>query len=1118
MKVMTRILCGVSLASTLAWGQGTTAQINGTVKDSAGLAVPGAAVQATQTATGLVRTSTSSQDGSFVFPNLPIGPYMLEVSKSGFSKYVQTGIVLQVDASPTIDAILKVGSVTEQIVVQADAGLVETHTSGVGTVVDNQRVVEMPINGRNVTELIFLAGISTIGGANGGSLNSNRNYPTVMISVAGGVANWTAYNWDGETHNDAYNSLNLPLPFPDALQEFKVESSALPAQYGQHASANVNVATKAGTNGFHGDAFEFLRNNDFNSRDFFAPKRDTLKRNQFGGTLGGPIRKDKLFFFVGYQDTILHTTPTSNIAYIPTSAVLAGDFTAFAGPGCNAGRQFTLNGAQGFVNNQISPALFSPAALKIASILPVSSANPCGKVTYGLPGGQTENMGVARADWQKSDKHSLYLRPFATNLDTPSTYDGKNSLTANSYAMNFRVYSLALGDTYLIGTNLISSFRAGVNRSTAIKIPDKPGFSWVGFGVAAPYQPTPNPRFTISGGNGFTFETAAAVTADQGGPNFNLNEDLSWVRGSHQIGLGATYNHVVLNYSSGTNAGGTMTFNGLTSGLGMSDFMLGAAATWVQGNVQNVLYDRQNYVGLYVQDSWKATPRLTLNYGVRWEPFFAFTNKHGYFDHFDASLFTQNVHSTLYPNAPAGLIFPGDPQWSPNGYSIAHNRYAILLPRLGLVWDPVGDGKTSIRVSVGMFTDRGALYSMSAMAQDAPYGTALSLTNVPLANPWATYPGGNPLPYVLTKTSVFPQFASFVTDNFNWKPTWVNHFNVALQRQFASDWLATVNYVGNTVSHLITEDQINPALFLGTGPCRLPNGVSYSTCSTTATTNFRRALYLLNPAQGQYYGEVSTTDDGGTESYNALYLQLQKRLSRGVTVLSNYTWSHCISDLWNGNPGNNGASSVTPGNRRNDRGNCFPNDQRQLFNLSVVAQSPRFSGRALRLLASHWQIAPILAIKSAQFYTVTTGVDTALNGEGGQRANAVAGANPYATNHDGCTNAPCIAWGNPAAFVSPAVGTLGTLSNNSLNGPAVFQFDMALSRLFAIREGKTLQVRAEAFNLPNHLNPAAPSPATNNPTSYTITKDISGTNGLQGSTGLPDGDYRVIQLALKFAF
>jgi hypothetical protein len=1117
MKLSAWIFLSLLIRCSLVFGQGTTAQINGTVKDSSGLAVPGAEVKVTQTATGAIRMATSGADGGYALPNLPIGPYMVEVSKQGFTKYVQTGIVLQVDANPTVDVALKIGSVNEQVTVQADANLVETHTSGVGTVVDNQRVVEMPLNGRNVTELIFLAGISTIGGTNGGSLNSNRNYPTVMISVAGGVANWTTYNWDGETHNDAYNSLNLPLPFPDALQEFKVESSALTAQYGQHASANVNVVTKAGTNEFHGDAFEFLRNNDLNSRDFFAPARDTLKRNQFGGVIGGPIKRDKLFFFAGWQETILHTTPTSNIGYIPTPDILTGDFTTFASAACNSGRQFTLSSTQGFAGNRISPSLFSPAALKIASILPTGTADACGKVTYGLSGGQTENMGVARLDWQRSQKHSLYVRPFVTNLDVPSTYDGKNVLTANSYANNFRVYSLAFGDTYLIGSSAVSSFHFGINRSNAVKSPDK-FYSWRDLGADVPYQPTPNPRFTISGGNGYAFNRQAAVTADHGGPNFNLNEDISLVRGSHQIGFGGTYNHEILNYLSGTNSGGNFTFNGMFTGLGMADFMLGEAATWAQGNFQNVLYNRQNYIGLYAQDSWKVTPRLTVNYGVRWEPFFSFTNKHGFFDHFDPALFAQNVHSTLYPNAPAGLIFPGDPQWKPGGNRIANNRYATFLPRLGVVWDPIGDGKTTIRASVGMFTDRGALYSMSALAQDAPYGTALQLQSVRLDAPWATYPGGNPLPYILTKSSVFPAFASYVTDPFNWHPTWVNQFNFAIQRQFAADWLVTANYVGNTVSHLITEGQINPALFLGTGPCTLPNGTAYTTCSTTATTNFRRAFYQQNPSQGQYYGIMSTTDDGGTESYNALFLQLQKRLSKGVTVLSNYTWSHCIGDLWNGNPGNNGVSAVTPGNRRNDRSNCFPNDQRQLFNLSVVAQTPKFSGRMLRLLASDWQVAPIIKIRSAQFYTVLTGVDTALNGEGSQRANRVPGVSPYATDHNACTNAPCVAWGNPAAFASPAPGTLGTLSNNSLKGPGFFQFDMALSRIFPIREKQTLQLRAEAFNLPNHVNLTAPAPSINSPTSYTITTDVSGTSGLQGSTGLTDGDYRVVQLALKFVF
>src|ERR1019366_7184935 len=261
MRSIARILLGLIAVCATGWAQ-STAQINGAVRDASGLAVTGADVQATQTDTGQVRTANTGSDGSCVLANLPIGPYKLEVSKAGFSKYVQSGIVLQVDSNPTVAVALKVGAVSDQVSVVADAAMVETHSTGVGTVVDNQRVVEMPLNGRNATELVFLAGMATVGGANGGFLNSVRNYPTVMISVAGGVANQQTYILDGANHNDAYNGLNLPLPFPDALQEFKVESSALPAQYGLHSSAAVNAVTKSGTNTYLGDLFYFLRNGD----------------------------------------------------------------------------------------------------------------------------------------------------------------------------------------------------------------------------------------------------------------------------------------------------------------------------------------------------------------------------------------------------------------------------------------------------------------------------------------------------------------------------------------------------------------------------------------------------------------------------------------------------------------------------------------------------------------------------------------------------------------------------------------------------------------------------------------------------------------------------------------
>src|SRR5712691_11949419 len=280
----------VFLFSCLACGAGwaqVTAQISGTVRDVSGAVLPGVEVTATQTATSLARSVVTNETGSYILPNLPIGPYRLEAGLPGFRTFVQTGIVLQVNANPVINVVLAVGQVAETIEVQADAALVETRNTGVGQVIDNVRVLELPLNARNVQQLIVLSGNASGGGATG----TNRQYPTDVISVGGGLTSGLTYILDGGTHNDPYSGFNQPLPFPDELQEFKVETSSVPAQYGQHSAGAVSAVTKSGTNQFHGTLFEFLRNGDLNARNDFAAVRDGLKRNQFGGVVGGPVVK-----------------------------------------------------------------------------------------------------------------------------------------------------------------------------------------------------------------------------------------------------------------------------------------------------------------------------------------------------------------------------------------------------------------------------------------------------------------------------------------------------------------------------------------------------------------------------------------------------------------------------------------------------------------------------------------------------------------------------------------------------------------------------------------------------------------------------------------------------------
>jgi hypothetical protein len=1105
--------------ATCLWAQ-STSQISGTVKDASGGAVVAAEVRGTQTATGLVRSVTTGTDGAYILQNLPIGPYMIEVTKEGFSKYVQSGIVLNVDSNPTIEVALKVGAVSEQVTVEANGAQVETHSTAIGQVVDNQRVAEMPLNGRNPIELVFLAGMASAPG--NGAINTVRNYPTVVVSVAGGQGNGVSYLLDGTLYQDPYNNLSLPLPFPDALQEFKVETSALPAQYGYHSGASVNAVTKSGTNEYHGDLFEFIRNGDFNARDFFATARDTLKRNQFGGTVGGPVLprfKDKLFFFGGYQRTSQRSDPTQLTAFVPTAATLAGDFTAFASPACNNGKQINLLASQGFNNNTLPVSLLNPVTLAIQKTLPLSP-DPCGKTLYGLIANQDEDLYVARMDYQKSDKQTIFGRFSAGNLNVSSTYDGRNALSVNQFAVHDLDYQLAIGHTYLISANLVNSFRAAASRANVAKIPDRYK-SLADFG--ANYTPAGGPTMsmTVAGGGGFNIGTSASVPGQShDGLNPSVSDDVNWIHGNHQIGFGGHLYWQGMNYWSGLNGVGSFAFNGTITGLGMADFLTGNAVSYSQGTVYG-FYNRQYYASMYAQDSWKVTPRLTLNYGLRWEPYLSIYSKYGQIHHFDPTLFAQNVHSSVFTNAPAGAVFPGDPQYG-CGNNYFCDKWGQVFPRIGAAWDPTGSGKMTIRAAWGMYGDRNHMFYPNQMSFGPPFADTVSLSNVNISNPWANYPGGNPIPFFSQFTPIghaaqnapFPtsgQYVSFQTTDF--KPMYVDQWNLSIQKQIGADWLLSANYLGNAQIHLTTSQEANPAVFLGLGACSLnvvnAAGVAvptnFSTCSTTANQNQRRVYYLQNPLQGQYYGGIGHMDTGGTGSYEGLYFSVQKRLNRGITLLSNYTWSHCISDVYDQQTTATAVAGI-PGNRRAYRSNCAGSDLRQLFVLNMVATMPKFANRTLNMFASNWQIAPILQIRSAQFFTVTSGIDRALTVAAGQTPNLLDPNNVYADNKN------VTHWLNPAAFGVPALGTYGNLGQNNMRGPGTFQLNMALSRTFVLHEKKTLQLRAEAFNLPNHLNASVPIANFNAGNFGSITTDIS------GNAGLNSGDYRIIQFAGKFVF
>ena len=886
MNLRTTLVVALALCCPTLFGQNNGgSQMSGQVHDSTGGVVPGAQVTATQTDTGLTRNTTSGSDGAYTLPSLPVGPYTLDVKKEGFTTYHQSGIVLQVGSSPTVDVVMQIGAVSQEVNVQAAAAMVEAASSGVGQVIDQQRVVDLPLNGRQVTQLITLSGAAVVVPiANSGQLISQKNYPNeVAISVAGGPADGLTYTLDGASHNDSVNNAGLPLPFPDALQEFKVETSALQAQYGQHAGGAVNIVTRSGSNAFHGDAFEFLRNGDFNARDFFATKQDTLRRNQFGGTVGGPIKKNKVFFFLGYQQTIQSSDASTGISFVPTAQMLAGDFTQLASPACNGGNQITLKAP--FVNNMVPVSLLNSSALKMTSYYPAAT-NICGQTSFSTINNFSEQFGVAKIDWQVNEKHTVFGRYLVAHSFQPPSFTGNNPLSLLNAAPDNLVNSIVLGDTWVLNPTTINTVRINFNRA-AINKPQVFLYSAADFGINMTPPPIPsNPYFTVT--NALYTAGANSFPAFLPTQSHQVADDFSMLRGEHQLQFGVNWIRPIQNGTFLGTSGGSANFTGQLTGLPMADFLLGLPAT--EGQSSLTLDDeRHQYLGLYAQDSWRITSRLRINYGLRWEPYIGASIQRGRVTHFDYDNFVNNVHSTVYPNAPAGVQYPGDAGFN-TGNRPSNIRYDNFAPRVGLVFDPGNNGKMTIRASWGTFFDFPPTLFYDGYGGTAPWGRVVTVPTPVggFSNPWLGYPGGNPFPYTISKDTVFPTNVGYLTVPLNLKTTNVQQWNLSVQRQFGANWLASASYLGNNTVHMWAGVSQDPSVYFPGASCVI-NGTTYSPCSSLNNTAARRVLTLQNPVQGTYISNITALDDGATASYNGLLVSLQHRLSNNFTVLANYT-------------------------------------------------------------------------------------------------------------------------------------------------------------------------------------------------------------------------------------
>lgn len=1104
---MLRFAFVFALSCAFLFGQATS-QIQGVVRDASGAPVPGAEVKATQTDTGMARTATTGTDGGYVLSNLAIGPYRLDVSKSGFATYEQRGIVLQVATNPTIDVQLNVGAVSETVQVEANAAQVETENTSIGTVIENQRIIDLPLNGRQATDFLQLTPAAIQGGVNG-----TAGFPGGQnISIAGGQLSGVGYFLDGTLYNNPFDATNLPFPFPDALQEFKVETSTLTAQNGMHSAAAINAVVKSGTNEFHGDAFDYLRNGDMNARNFFATTRDTLKRNQFGGTIGGPILKNKLFFFAGYQGTITRQDPTDQTTFVPTAQMLQGNFQPWV-TSCNSGKNL---GAP-YVNNVLPQSLISPQALAIAKLLPQPNNpdDPCGKTTYGAVTQINQHQVLGRVDYQINDKQSLFGRYMATTYFEPPAYSlTKDILASTQGGLNDLAQSATIGHTYLISSNTINAFRLAFNRVGVHRDNDN-YFSGCDLGISMYCYIPDQTVVTVTGGP--SIGIATAIQASFIPTTWTLGDDVTLIRGAHQFAFGGT----AFRYQSSSNANvysaGSFGFTGAATGAGLADFVAGELDSFTQG-VPNTLFVTKWYVGLYGQDTWKLSSHFTATMGLRWEPFLPQSVNNGAIYSFSLSRLEQGVTSSVFKNAPPGLLYAGDPGFP--GKAGINNRYNQFAPRLGLAWDPEGNGKMSIRASFGMSYDFPNVMIYSTEATAPPFGDQTTITGPePFATPFANSPGGNFFPVTFSANAPFTPGGTYVAVQPNMKATTIYNWNLAIQRQLTPSWFVSATYAGTETAHLWVSYQLNPATIVpnidGTALGTCPKGVTTG-CDSTTNTQQRRVVSLLDPAAGVYLGPVDQFDSSGTASYNSMILLVHHTLAKKVTADANYTWSHCIGDATQASTvGSAEAGLLEPNDRRFDRGNCqtttlggnFGLDRRHIFNLTVVAQSPDFTNRALRTLGTGWTLAGSWRASSGGFLNPTYSTDIQLSGTGGQRPNQIL-ADPL------CPNPGPSCWINPAAFAQPAYGTLGDLGRSAVPGPDFWEIDMSLSRSFRIRERAHVNFRVDAFNLTNSFRAGVPSGLTTSGGSGVTTT----VNSAQFGQILTAMDPRILQVSGTFAF
>jgi outer membrane receptor protein involved in Fe transport len=1106
----------VAFTVTVASAQLSTATMFGNVTDSTGAAIPDATVTLTQTQTNFTRVTKSNGQGEYRAEFLPIGPYTAKVDATGFQATLQSGIVLNATQQAAVNFALMPGIENTVVEVSAEVPLVNLGSSVLSRTVDNREVENLPLVSRNVYDLLNLTA-----GVQSNTSDNTIGFPAQHVIINGGSDNMVGqvtYYLDGGINMTGLRNTGNVLPNPDAIEQFAVQTSNFSAQYGRTGAGIVTVLTKSGTNQVHGSVFEFHRETNFNSNGWHQATRTPYHLNRFGATLGGPIWKDKTFFFGSYAG-LRQITPVNFNTVVPDALQRAGNFSENL-PGLGQGK--TDFGGQFVVYDPVThkpvpgnrldlDPNYHPdpvAAAVLSRNVPLPSPGHIDNRFVGNEGlpNQTDEF-LIKGDHQLTQSHRLTLDYFQSNGSQSNLPSGANlpGWAVNKY--NYRQQTANVSDVWTVSPRSVNQVWVSFSRMLAGRL-STPGTSLADYGSDLNVQGTPSlPDINVAN----FFHLANAISGPVAGDNvYGLRDVFSTTRGKHSLFIGGEgylekdrLLTLLNNYGtfSFTNSTVSNTPGYVKTGVAVADFLIGHPNTMGQDSPDDANANYWNY-GIFMQDDWRIIPTLTVNLGVRYDVQTAPTDTQRRY-----AIFKPGVQSTVSPSAMPGQLFPGDPGVPQGGVDTNYNH---VSPRVGFAFDPYKDGRTVFHGGAGLFFDSisGNEWMLSqnfqpfAVRETGAFSHVTSLQHIYSTDCQDFQGCVSPFPYLYDKANpryVSPASLVFLQQGMRWP--YNIQVNFGLQQQFTKDLAVSINYVGAFSRKLPMYMDRNAPIYNTANPA-MNTATNYNCRRPYQALPFGSGTSCANPTVGsKYMSNAYVIEDGQNTNYHGLQISVQKRLSQHISVNGFYIWSRSLASAslqTGGNIGNSAATEPEDYSNMSLERQRTDNDMRHQAVISTVWKPDYFGGynRIVRTLLNGWSVSAIITMRSGQPFNITSGSDDNLDGNNNDRPNIVPGKIPHLLDQHGSRVLEAQQWFDTSAYckvgsagcstgVGPG-GRDGTVSPNSLDAPGFKNVDAAIFRDFTIYGRTKFQFRGESTNVFNFVNLNAPGGTLSSTSSFGV--------------------------------